>query len=240
MSDTVIFVSDTHFNRNRDEKEREKRRRFLRFLESCAGISRIYLLGDVFDFWFEYRHAVPSFYYDILEGFFKLSRSGTKIFMTGGNHDFWLGNFLPEVIGIEILGQETTETIQGHSITMTHGDMLMPGDHGYKALKALIRNRLVIRLAKLLPPDLLYSFAGRFSITSKSITHRKTRLFAEKVSSLAKDSCFNNGNDVFIMGHIHMPLLRRYDDRTFIILGDWVEHSSYLRLEDGRFSLESF
>ncbi|MBN2185327.1 MAG: UDP-2,3-diacylglucosamine diphosphatase [Candidatus Krumholzibacteriota bacterium] len=241
MSDTVFFVSDTHFKyHSAGKKEREKRRLFLSFLESCSGASRVYLLGDIFDFWFEYRSAAPLFYFDILQGLFKLAGSGTKIFMTGGNHDYWLGDFLPRVIGVEILEAETTESIQGHMITMTHGDMLLPGDHGYKLLKTLIRSRFAIGLAKVLPPDLLYAFAGKVSKMSKSITHKKTEFFAESVSSIAKEKFFNNGNDIFIMGHVHLPIMRHFDDKSLIILGDWVEHASYLRLEDGVFSLESY
>ena len=241
MSDTVFFVSDTHFKyHSTGEKEREKRNLFLRFLETCTGASRVYLLGDIFDFWFEYRSAVPSFYYDILHGLYKLAEAGTRIFMTGGNHDYWLGDFLPDVIGVEILEDETTESIQGHSITMTHGDMLVPGDYGYRVLKTLTRSRFAVNLARALPPDLLYALARGVSRTSKSITNKKTGFFAETISSVAREKFFNNGNDVFIMGHVHMPMMRHYDDKTLIILGDWVEHTSYLRLEEGVFSLESF
>ncbi len=241
MSDTVYFVSDTHFRyHSAEDKEREKRDLFLRFLESCDGASRLYLLGDIFDFWFEYRSAMPPFYNDILEGLSTLAESGTRIFMTGGNHDYWIGDFISGAVGMEILGTETTHSIQGRTITMTHGDLLLPGDHGYKLLKTMIRSRAVISLARMVPPDLLYAFAGRFSKASKSITHKKTESYAESVSSIARERFFNNGNDVFIMGHIHLPMIRSYDDKSLIILGDWVEHSSYLRLEDGNFYLESF
>ncbi len=241
MNDTVFFVSDTHFKYHSDGKEESKKRKlFLEFLESCGEASRLYLLGDIFDFWFEYKSVIPRFYNDILSGLKSLADTGTDIYIIGGNHDHWFGSFLPDMIGITILPPEATHELQGHTVTMTHGDTLMPRDYGYKVLKAFIGNRFVVSLARLVHPDLMYTFARRFSKTSKSITNRKTRRYAETVASIAERSFFNNGNDVFVMGHIHLPVIQRFPGKMFVILGDWVDHFTYLKLENGEFSLEAF
>jgi UDP-2,3-diacylglucosamine hydrolase len=241
LSDTVYFLSDTHFTYHTDDlREREKRRLFMEFLGSIRGAARLYLVGDIFDFWFEYRSVIPRYYAEIVAALSVLASSGTRIFITGGNHDHWFGAYLPELTGAEILPDGTMHELQGHRILITHGDTLIPGDYGYKALKSTIRSRPVIALARLIHPDLLYAFAELFSRSSKTITHRKTLAWAETLTGMAESEFFRRGNDVLVMGHIHVPRLRRFGERTFVILGDWETHRSFLRLDGGELSLESY
>ncbi|RKZ07258.1 hypothetical protein DRQ05_03420, partial [bacterium] len=94
----VIFLSDTHFkHRVATDDERRKRRLFTSFIDDLEGLSRLYLLGDIFDFWFEHKGKEPGYYKDILRALSKLRNSGTRIFIIGGNHDYWLGNYIEEV-----------------------------------------------------------------------------------------------------------------------------------------------
>lgn len=241
MNDTVYFLSDTHFTyHSRASRERENRGGFLRFLEEIRGSGRLYLLGDIFDFWFEYRSVVPRYYPDIVAGLASLRSSGTRILLMGGNHDHWFGDYLRDAAGAEILSDPTVHELQGRRILLTHGDSLMPGDRGYKALKAVIRSRPAVALARMVHPDLLYAFAAAFSRSSKSITHRKTLAWADALTAIAEAEFFGRGNDAVVMGHVHLPRLRRFGERTFVILGDWETHRSHLRLSGGEFSLESF
>jgi UDP-2,3-diacylglucosamine hydrolase len=241
LDDNIFFLSDTHFKyagAGRDEKE--KRSLFTSFIETCHGAERIYLLGDIFDFWFEYGNVIPNHYEDVLRALSLLRLSGTGIFMCGGNHDHWIGRYLTDKIGISPMPQETVHELQGHRVKLTHGDTVMPGDYGYKMLKTLIRSRPVIAAARLVHPDILFPFAGLFSRASKGMTGNKVRSYAEKVVKIAEERFFKDGNDTFVMGHIHLPMLKRFGDRTFVILGDWETHFSYLRLEGGVFSLEMY
>ena len=241
LRDTVYFLSDTHFTYHTDDiRERENRRSFLAFIESIHGAERLYLVGDIFDFWFEYRSVVPRYYAEIVASLAALAASGTRIFITGGNHDHWFGSYLPDVTGAEILPDRTLHELQGRRVLITHGDTLMPGDYGYKALKVVIRSRPVIALARLVHPDLLYSFAALFSRSSKKITHRRTLAWADTLTAMAEREFFAGGNDVLVMGHIHLPRLRRFGERTFVILGDWETHRSYLRMRGGELGLESY
>ncbi|HSG27738.1 MAG TPA: UDP-2,3-diacylglucosamine diphosphatase [Candidatus Krumholzibacterium sp.] len=241
MNGTVLFISDTHFKyKVNEDAERRKRKLFVDFLESVTGVERLYLVGDIFDFWFEYGNVVPGHYSDVLCALGRLRGSGTRIMMMGGNHDHWLGSALTDDYGIEILASEVTHDLQGRKITITHGDSVMPGDRGYKLLKAIIRSRPVISLARLLHPDLLFSFAHWFSKCSKGVTESRTSRYARQLASIAESSFFGGGNDTFVMGHVHLPLLERYGDRTFVILGDWETHFSYLRLSGGELSLERY
>jgi len=240
LKDSVFFVSDTHFNHDlRADGEREKRRRFLEFLGSIEGSGGLYLAGDIFDFWFEYRSVIPRYYGDVVAGLRRLCLSGTPLYIAGGNHDHWFGDYLPGEIGAEILPSVSTHEIQGRKIVLTHGDDLLPGDLGYKALKAVIRSRPAVAAARLMHPDLLYAVAFFFSRRSKSLTQGKTARCAERLVEMAPDRFFEDGNDAFITGHVHLPRLARFGDRVFIILGDWETHFSYARLAGGEFFLES-
>jgi UDP-2,3-diacylglucosamine hydrolase len=241
LDKSIFFISDTHFAyHNTGENESKKRSLFLEFLDRIRGAERLYLLGDIFDFWFEHGKSMPGYYDDVLEGLRRLVDSGTATFITGGNHDHWLGSYFPEKLGITVLPTMVTHELQGRTVTMTHGDTLLPGDYAYKALKAVIRSRPVITLARMVHPALLYRLAGHFSSASKGMTHKKTEHAAETLLQRAGDSFFKWGNDVFIMGHVHFPVLRRFDDRAFVILGDWEEHFSYLELRGGDPSLHRY
>jgi len=241
LNETVYFLSDTHFKyRAGDVNEKGKRERFKAFIRGIQGARRLYLVGDIFDFWFEYRSVIPRYYHDILESLNGLRNGGTRIFITGGNHDFWLGDFLAEAAGITVLPSLSVHELQGRKVAVTHGDMFLPGDYGYKMLKTLIRSRPARAIAGAIHPDILFGLAGLFSKTSKGITHGKTSRYARAVTELAPDSFFRWGNDVFVMGHVHMPVIKDFGGRIFSILGDWEEHNSYLRLENGSFALERY
>jgi len=238
LKETVFFVSDTHFKYDDASiEERAKREAFLDFLSRIEGASRLYLIGDVFDFWFEYRSVVPRYYADILLALSTLKRSGTGIYIAGGNHDYWLGPYISETLGFTILPTLDTHEIQGLRVTMTHGDTLLPGDLAYKTLKAVIRSRPAIALARAVHPDVLYELARRFSRASKGFTEKKTERTAKMLLSMAEGSLFRWNNDVFVMGHIHYPCLERFGERSFVILGDWERNRSYLEIREGRLSL---
>jgi len=238
---TVYFVSDTHFTYHSDAgDEREKRAAFLDFLEGVRGADRLYLAGDIFDFWFEYRHVVPAHYTDILGGLARLRESGTRIMVMEGNHDGWFGPYLSDAYGFEILPAVVELELQGRRIVLTHGDTVLPGDIGYKILRAVIRSRPAVSIARLLHPDLLFWLAGRFSRASKNFTHAKTERHARRVRGIAPARFFDRGNDVFVMGHVHLPCMDIHEEGLFVMLGDWETHRSWLRLEDERFSLHFY
>jgi len=239
MKESVFFVSDTHFRFDGlGADERAKRDRFISFLSGIEGAPKLYLLGDIFDFWFEYRSVVPRYYRDVLDALSSLRKSGTEIYIAGGNHDFWLGSFISGTLGFTILPPYATHTIQGIRVTMTHGDELLPGDYGYKLLKAVIRSGPAVAAARAVHPDLLYAFARRFSRASKGFTEKKTERAAQTLLAIAAgDSFFRWGNDAFVTGHIHRPCIERFGERTFVILGDWERNFSYLEIREGRLSL---
>ena len=241
VGETVYFLSDAHFKIDASiPAERRKRDYFIDFLARIEGTPRLYLLGDIFDFWFESPSFVPPFYDDLLAALSRLRAGGTRIFICGGNHDYWLGAHIRDTLGFEILEPFATHEIQGRRVTMTHGDALLPGDYAYKTLKAVIRSAPVIALARRLPPSLLYGFAKRFSTASKSVTSRLTERAARVLIARAPTRFFRWGNDVFVTGHVHWPHVAQFDGRVFAIVGDWDRSFSYLACEDGRFDVRFY
>lgn len=237
----IYFVSDTHFKYQiSTETESKKRRRFLTFIEEIGSPKQLFLVGDIFDFWFEYNSVVPAYYSDILNALRGLREKGTEILISKGNHDYWLGRYISEEIGLKILPELSTHIIQEHTVTVTHGDSLLHRDYAYKVLKSVIRNRAVIAAASCIHPDILFSFAKNFSRTSKGVTHKKTERAARELIARAKEDFFKWGNDIFVMGHIHFPTHEKFGDKQFIILGDWEENFSYLEMENGTATLKRY
>jgi UDP-2,3-diacylglucosamine hydrolase len=128
---------------------------------------------------------------------------------------------------------------QGRRIVLAHGDLVMPRDYGYKLLKGIIRNRLVIGLARWIHPDLLASIAGGVSHGSRRYLAIPWEKRARAVTAHAWDHFFERGNDAFVMGHVHYPLHETRDGREFVLVGDWLEHFTYARLTNGRLRLET-
>lgn len=232
-SDTVYFVSDTHFSARNREGERERRALFLRFLSTLPKDATLFLLGDIFDFYFEYGTVVHNRYLDIYCALRSLRDRGIGLHFIGGNHDCWVGPFMRDELGITTHNERVAFEAQGRSVVAVHGDLVLPRDYGYKVLKSIIRNRMVVSIARWVHPDLLSGLAVLVSAGSKRVTRRSYEPLARRIAAYALDHYFDDGNDAFIMGHVHFPMHQRTDGKEFIILGDWIEHFSYAVMRNG-------
>lgn len=236
----VFFVSDTHFKDRPSPKERKRRRCFLTFLARLAAPSTLFLLGDIFDFYFEYPSVVMSGYYDLYQAFGQLRERGVELHFLGGNHDSWTGPFLEKHLGFVVHRDRVILSSQGRRVVCVHGDLILPGDLGYKLFKNLTRNRVAVALGRALHPEILTFLARRVSVGSKIMRKKSHELLAHQLAKTAFTAFFQQGNDAFVMGHVHYPFHRSQDGKDFLILGDWVEHRSYGVLADGKLSLEFF
>ncbi len=235
----VFFLADTHFHNPRSEAEAQRRRRFIRFLETVPEDSAVFLLGDIFDFYFEYGSVVLKRYFDILHAVRTCVERGVEVHFLGGNHDYWVGDFLSSEIGITLhRGDDILIESQGRRICCAHGDLVLPGDGNYRRIRAIIRNPFVVGAAKTLHPDLMNAIATRISNGSKKRKRGALAKTANHLGDIAPGEFFCKGNDVFIIGHVHYPFHRVYDDRDFMIVGDWIQSYTYGKLEDGKLSLE--
>ncbi|MFQ5600005.1 MAG: UDP-2,3-diacylglucosamine diphosphatase [Candidatus Krumholzibacteriia bacterium] len=228
---TVVFVSDAHFGLPIDDRERDRRARFLRFLESLHGIERLVVAGDLFQFWFDLGSTLPRGYFDILDGLAQLRRSGTRVDYVAGNHDFWRGSFFRDELGIETHAAGLCLEVQGRRILVQHGDGAGPGDRGYKLLKRMLRSPVAIGIARVLHPDVLHAIARRMDRLSRAQTSRRTPDLP-RLESAARDA-FGRGFDALVLGHVHAQIHQRMPAGELVVIGDWLDLFSFVRLESG-------
>ncbi len=235
----VYFISDAHLGSGPNLDLR--RRTLVDLLSGLKGrASHLYILGDLFDFWFEYRHAIPKGHFQVLAAIADLVVSGMPVAYFGGNHDFWCGSFLREEIGLDVHQQPAVVRHQGRRIFLAHGDGIASGDLGYRLLKGLLRHRLAIALYRMVHPDLGIPFAYLVSKTSRPHALPFDRILRRYLRNVARPR-FAEGNDAVVIGHIHTPThLRDARGNDFLIIGDWLDHFTFVRLEKGSFHLERY
>lgn len=239
-SDDVRFAADAHFRSHSVPGETERRERFVRFLDTLPRGTVLFLLGDIFDFYFEYRSVVSNRYIDVFGALIDCSSRGVDVHFVGGNHDYWVGDFAARDLGMTIHTDEVAIAAQGRKIVCAHGDLIIPRDIGYKILKTVIRNRVVIGVSKWIHPDIMDAIAACVSTGSRKIKKSSQERRARWLADIAPDKFFHRGNDVFVMGHVHCPIHQTKQGREFLIVGDWVTNFTYGRLCGGKLSLEKF
>jgi UDP-2,3-diacylglucosamine hydrolase len=240
LAEAVYFVADAHLGAESAEREGRRERRLHDFLNSLPGrASALFIVGDLFDFWFEYRTAIPRRHFATLATLRGLRESGVALTYLNGNHDFWLGRFLTRELGIETRDGPVTLATQGRRVWIHHGDGLVGGDLGYRVLKRVIRAPASIALYGLLHPDLGIPLAHLVSRWSRH--SRGTRpLDAERLWREIAVPRFAEGHDAVIVGHFHQAFERREPGREFFVLGDWIDRFTYAVLEDGAVRLETW
>lgn len=239
MGEVVYFLSDAHLGAATQQKEKLKEKHLLAFLEQVKEDGDyLYILGDLFEFWFEYANVVPREHFDILIKLKELTRKGVKITYIAGNHDFWLGDFLPEQIGIKVSREPVSAEHQGKRILLIHGDGLSKRDRGYRILKRILRNRTNIWLYRQLPPDLGIPLAKKVASLSRSHTSRKEYQLDDYINFARQK--IEQGYNAVVMGHTHCPLMKNLGKGIYLNVGDWIENFTYGKLKGGKFLLEEF
>jgi UDP-2,3-diacylglucosamine hydrolase len=233
----ILFVSDVHLGARAGHPDREER--LLGLLRGARERAQaVFLLGDLFDFWFEYRHAIPKGTFRIARALAELVEAGVPVAYFGGNHDFWVGSYLESEIGLAVFPEPVIATLQGRRVFLAHGDGLGPGDYGYRYfLKPLLRSRWAIALYRSgLHPDLGIPFARWVSAWSHKHTETREVLLPKVLRDIAAQRL---GGDVsaMVMGHIHEPAHFQAGGKDFLLIGDWMDAFTHVRLEAGRFGL---
>ena len=194
----------------------------------------LFIMGDFFDFWFEYRSVIPKRHFEILAAMKDLTSSGVKVIYIGGNHDFWIGDFLRREIGLRAFTGSAELVSQGRRMYLAHGDGLAQRDPLYPLLRGLLHSRPVTALYGLLHPDLGLPLARCFSRLSRSY-NTDWAPDSEKLWIDVALPRFRAGFDAVILGHIHKPLEITREGKSLFVLGDWIWRFSYLVLTDGAF-----
>lgn len=239
---STLILSDVHLDVSQTGKPvRDHFTRFLRGLNAGA-IQRIIILGDLFDFWFEYRHVIFSGYFDVLRAFAGLRDQGVAVDFVCGNHDFWAGRFLREELGFSISRDRLLLDLYGRRVLLVHGDGLNQRDVGYRLYKRVARARCVVWLFGLLHPDAAMGLAQRVSRTSRRLTQSKDLSKGSEVEPLrafAQRILATGEADAVVCGHSHHPEIEEFPmdngrHGLYVNTGDWMWHRSYIEWdEDG-------
>ncbi len=242
----IYFASDFHLGVPSHDKSLVREKKIVRWLSSIAhNAKEIYLVGDVFDFWFEYKYVAPKGFIRLLGKIAELSDAGVTIHLFTGNHDMWLKNYLPQELGIHVHREPVVRTYGGKTFFIGHGDGLGPGDARYKFLKACFSSPFLQWCFERLHPNLSFGIAHYWSRKSRIATGTDDSRFLgedkEWLMSFCKDELKKQHIDYFIFGHRHLPLdLKPSPDSRYINLGEWINYFTYAEFDGSELSLKTF
>jgi UDP-2,3-diacylglucosamine hydrolase len=240
-------LSDFHLGVPTREKSLEREKRIVRFLNQIKNDAKeIYILGDIFDFWFEYKTVVPKGYTRLLGTIAHLSDSGISIHFFTGNHDMWSFSYFQEELGVKLYKEPILKEIDGKKFFLGHGDGLGPGDKGYKFIKKIFSNKFCQWLFAQMHPNIGIGLANYFSRKSRMANAQADEVFLgeneEWLVQFCKDYLSKNPPvDYFVFGHRHLPLdIRLEKGARYINLGEWVKYNSYAVFDGKELELKFF
>ncbi len=242
----IFFLSDFHLGSPDRQTSLQREKYIIRFLESIQDeAAEIFILGDLFDFWFEYKTVVPKGYVRILGKLATLTDAGIPIQFFVGNHDMWMKNYFEKELSIPVYYEPKTFIRNGRKFLIGHGDGLGPGDGGYKFLKKVFRNKFSQRLFGILPPAMGVGLANYFSRKSRIATQQTEEKFlgedGEWLIAYCKKKMKEETYDYMIFGHRHLPIDFSFPDGSrYINLGDWIRYFTFASFDGEQLTLKSF
>ena len=202
----VYFISDVHLGLGPRSEERDKENRLLALFQNILSTTdELYIVGDLFDFWFEYRTVIPKGFHRTLAALQAFTDRGIPVKFLVGNHDCWTKDFFSDELGMEVHMTPFEANIQGRRVYLHHGDGLAANDLGYRLIKPVLRNRLAIWLYRWLHPDIGVPLARGSSRTSRTYTSQKDYGEEEGLLRFARER-IQEGVHIVVMGHHHQPL----------------------------------
>ncbi len=229
----IYFISDFHLGAPNREASLEREKKIVHFLETIRDHTReLFILGDMFDFWYEYKTVVPKGFVRLLGTLATFTDQGIPVRFFIGNHDMWMQHYFQEELNIQVYEHPATFRYDGKNFYIGHGDGLGPGDHGYKRLKKIFRNRFCQWLFGQLHPTWGMGLANYFSARSRKKTGSADQVFLgeenEWLIIYAKEILAKEPIDYFVFGHRHLPLdIPLASNSRYINLGDWIRSFTY-------------
>ena len=242
----IYFASDNHLGLEAELSSREREKIFVSWLEEVRkDAAAIYLLGDLFDFWFEYKQVVPRGFVRVLGKLAEITDSGIPIIFFVGNHDLWMKDYFQNELGITVHHNPIEIKIEDTVIMIGHGDGLGPGDKGYKRMKKVFKNPFFQWLYRLIHPDLGIRFGQYLSQKNKLISGEEDIKFLgedkEWLVAYSKSKLEKKHYDYFVFGHRHLPLAIDLGKQSqYINLGDWITHFTYGVFDGKTLSLKTW
>lgn len=242
----IYFASDNHLGAPNPQASRAREKQFVAWLEKIQNdAAAIYLLGDLFDFWFEYKTVVPKGFVRVLGKLAEISDAGIPITFFVGNHDLWMRDYFQTELGITVHHQPLVLTVGKTRFFIGHGDGLGPGDKGYKRMKKLFTHPLSKYLFRWLHPDLGMKLGKYLSQKNKLISGKEDVKFLGKdkewLVAYAQKRLMEEDFDYFVFGHRHLPLQIALNHTSkYINLGDWITHNTYAVFDGATLELKTW
>ena len=238
----TYFLSDFHLGAKYIDNPRKQEQRIVSFLESIRNDAKeIYLLGDILDYWFEYRYVVPKGYVRFFGKIAELADSGIKIYWFIGNHDIWIFDYLPSELGVEIVDGSQIKQIDGKTFFIAHGDGLGDESRSFRMLRAFFRNHFCQRLYAGIHPRWTVPFALNWSRSNR--VNGEDRPFGcdEPLQRFVTNYKEDQKIDYFVFGHRHVAVDKSIGNNSrLIILGDWIKLYSYAVYDGNDLRLQFF
>lgn len=245
MKKNIYFASDFHLGAPDYTASRTREDRVIRWLTSIeSDCSELFLMGDIFDFWFEYHTVIPKGFVRLQGKLAAMTDAGIKVYFFKGNHDMWVNDYFSKEMGIEIVSDEKVIERAGKRFFLHHGDGLGPGDAKYKMLRKIFRNSFCQWLFGLIPPRIGLGIANWWSGSSRA-ANQKEEVFEgidqEWLAIYAKELLLKEHYDYFVFGHRHLPLDLVLNDKSkYVNLGEWMNYNSYAVFDGNDLTLKYF
>jgi UDP-2,3-diacylglucosamine hydrolase len=246
LSKKIYFLSDFHLGAPNATASLVREKKIVHFLDTIKkDAAVIFIVGDLFDFWYEYKKVVPKGYVRILGKIAEITDAGIPVNFFVGNHDMWMKNYFQTELNSSVYFEPAEFVFNGKRFLIGHGDGLGPGDEGYKFIKKIFRNRFCQWLFGILPPQIGIGLADYFSRKSRAKTGSTNEIFLgedkEWLVIYAKEVLQKEHFDYFIFGHRHLPLdISLNESSKYINLGDWIKYFTYAVFDGEKLSLEYY
>jgi UDP-2,3-diacylglucosamine hydrolase len=229
----IYFASDLHLGAPNHKESLVREKRFVSWLDNIKDDAKeLYIIGDVFDFWFEYKTVIPKGFVRLFAKLLELRNLEIPITIIRGNHDMWMFGYLEKELGIQVIDQNVLKVYSGKKFFIGHGDGLGPGDPFYKIMKALFKNSFCVWLFKWIHPDIGIGIANFWSKGSRSSHKEQDEKYLgedkEWLIVYSKEQLKKEHQDYFIFGHRHLPLdIDLGQGSRYVNTGDWLKYYSY-------------
>lgn len=246
MAKKIYFASDQHLGAPTAEASFPREQKFVAWLDTVKqDAEAIFLLGDLFDFWFEYKTVVPKGFVRVLGKLAEIRDSGIPIYFFVGNHDLWMHDYFEKELNIPVYHDNQQFTFHGKSFLIGHGDGKGPGDKGYKRMKKVFTHPVSKWVYRWLHPDLGVRLAQYLSVKNKLISGEADVKFLgednEWLVQYCKRKLQTQHYDYFVFGHRHLPMTIALNEQsTYINLGDWIGYFTYGVFDGTQMTLEKF
>ena len=241
----TYFLSDFHLGTPNEQVSLEREKLICKFLDEIAADAKaVYFVGDIFDFWFEYKTVVPKGFLRFFSRLVMLKEKNIDVFVFTGNHDLWMQNYFEKELNIPVFFKPIQTAINAKIFFIGHGDGLGPGDKGYKLMKKVFTNPFAQWLFRWLHPDIGVGIANYWSRKSRiatALADEKNFGNEEWLVQYCKRKLQTANYDYFIFGHRHLPLdIQLNENSRYINLGDWLQYNTYAVFDGVRCELKYY